>query len=83
MVELTTKITASGVLYVPKEIRECFGRHMRIIPDAKAALFFPVGVSYENVLRSLETIMSDVKHRIAMSKESSCKPEVNHVEVPD
>lgn len=30
MIELKTKITASGVLYIPKEIREAFSREMII-----------------------------------------------------
>ena len=71
MVELKTKITKSGVLYIPKEIREAFTRELRIIPNATAALFFPAGASYKNVLRSLEIIEADLKHRIQMEKEAS------------
>ena len=48
MVELETKITESGVLYVPKEIRQCFGRKMKIIPNATAAVFFPADANYED-----------------------------------
>ena len=41
MVELKTRLTGKGILYVPKEIREAFGRNIRIIPNSVAALFFP------------------------------------------
>lgn len=70
MVELKTKITTTGVLYIPKEIREVFPRDLKIIPNATAALFFPANVSYENVLKSLEIIVADIKHRIEMLQES-------------
>lgn len=63
MVELKTKITESGVLYIPKEIREAFGRHMKIIPSTRAALFFPADASIEDVLYSLEIIRLSLEHR--------------------
>ena len=68
MVELETKITESGVLYIPKEIRECFGRKMKIIPNATAAVFFPADVSLEDVKASLEIITADIEHRIRLLK---------------
>lgn len=68
MVELETKITESGVLYVPKEIRQCFSRAMKIIPNATAAVFFPATAEYEDVLASLKIIEADIKHRVAMQK---------------
>ena len=69
MVELETKITESGVLYVPKEIRECFSREMKIITNATAALFFPANADYEDVLGSLEVIKADIEHRISLQKK--------------
>ncbi len=71
MVELKTKITTTGVLYIPKELRESFGRNMKIIPNTVAALFFPAGTSYENVLKSLRIIEADVQHRIDMQAEKT------------
>lgn len=71
MVELTTKITESGVLYIPKNVREAFGRHMKIIPNATAALFFPADARYDDVLSSLEIIKADVKHRLKMHKREA------------
>jgi bifunctional DNA-binding transcriptional regulator/antitoxin component of YhaV-PrlF toxin-antitoxin module len=69
MVLLKTKITTTGVLYIPKEIREAFPRELKIIPNARAALFFPANAAYEDVLRSLEIIEADLKHRIELEKK--------------
>lgn len=66
MVELQTKITESGVLYIPKEIRQCFSRLIKIIPNASAAVFFPATAKYEDVLASLKIIEADLEHRIRM-----------------
>ena len=68
MVELECKITESGVLYIPKEIRQCFGRRMKIIPNATAAVFFPANASLEDVKKSLEIIMADLEHRIRLKR---------------
>jgi bifunctional DNA-binding transcriptional regulator/antitoxin component of YhaV-PrlF toxin-antitoxin module len=69
MVLLKTKITTTGVLYIPKEIREAFTRELKIIPNARAALFFPADAAYEDVLRSLEIIEADLRHRIELEKK--------------
>jgi len=69
MVEIETKITESGVLYIPKGIRQCFGRSMRIIPNATAALFFPTNTPYEDVLASLNIIRLDIEHRLKMQND--------------
>jgi bifunctional DNA-binding transcriptional regulator/antitoxin component of YhaV-PrlF toxin-antitoxin module len=69
MVELRTKITETGVLYVPKELREAFSREMRIISNATAAVFFSADTKYADVLESLKIIMLDIRHRQAMQKE--------------
>jgi len=69
MVLLRTKITTTGVLYIPKEIREAFTRELKIIPNARAALFFPADAAYEDVLRSLEIIEADLRHRIELEKK--------------
>jgi hypothetical protein len=69
MVLLRTKITTTGVLYIPKEIREAFPRELKIIPNARAALFFPADAAYEDVLKSLEIIEADLKHRIELERK--------------
>ena len=71
MVELETKITESGVLYVPKEIRQCFGRKMKIIPNATAAVFFPADANLEDVKDSLQIILADIEHRIRLKRREA------------
>jgi hypothetical protein len=69
MVELKVKLAGVGVFYLPKEIREAFGRRLRIIPNYKAAVIFPEGVSYEDVLSSLEVLAADIRHRARIERE--------------
>ena len=63
MVELRSKLSEAGVLYIPKGIRDCFGRDVRIVSNATAALFFPQETDYEDVLKSLDIIRQDIEHR--------------------
>ena len=70
MVELRTKMTESGVLYIPKEIRDAFGRHMKIITDAIAVVMFPEDTEYEDVLISLGIMKADIEHRISLRDRS-------------
>jgi hypothetical protein len=65
MVEKRTKLTKSGVLYVPLDIRTSFGRNMKILASAKAALFYPENADYEDVLKSLAVIRADLLCRIS------------------
>ncbi len=71
MVELKSKMTESGVLYIPIAIREAFGRLVRIIPDARAAVLFPDETQYEEVLESLRLIASEIEHRIKLRPRQS------------
>ena len=68
MVELKTKMTGSGMVYIPKEIRDSFGPALRIIPDARAAVVFQEGTLYQDVLDSLDIIASDIRHRIRLAQ---------------
>ena len=69
MVELKVKLAGVGVFYLPKRIREGFGRRLKIIPDYKAAVFFPAGASYEDVLLSLKAISAELEHRAKYERE--------------
>jgi hypothetical protein len=64
MVELETKLNDAGILYIPKELRDCFvrsSRKVKILSDRTAALFYPAeGIDYEEILYSLDTIRRDV-----------------------
>jgi bifunctional DNA-binding transcriptional regulator/antitoxin component of YhaV-PrlF toxin-antitoxin module len=69
MVELKTKMTESGVLYVPKEVREAFGRELVIVPNSCAVVMFRKGMNLRHVLGSLEIITLDLKHRLEIQGE--------------
>ena len=69
-VELRTNMTRSGMVYIPKEVRESFGQALRIIPDARAAVVFPDGTDYDDVLCSLRIIITDIKHRIHLAEKA-------------
>ena len=71
MVELEASVSKAGILYIPKEIREAFGRRMKVITNARAALFFPAGAPYEEVLGSLRVIAADLEHRINLAARRS------------
>ena len=73
MVELECKITESGVLYIPKEVRQCFGRRMKIIPSATAAVFYPADANLEDVKDSLQIILADIELRIRMKRRQVTK----------
>lgn len=74
MVELRTKITKSGILHVPEELKEVlFGRDMKIIASTTAALLLPTGISYEDALRSLEIIRADIQFRILPKEKQEAK----------
>lgn len=64
--ELKTNVTRSGTLYLPVEIRSPFGRTVRIIPNALAAVLFPDSAEYNDVLASLEVIALEIKHRMVL-----------------
>ena len=64
MVELKATLSPGGVFYIPKEIREAFGRHMKFIPNASAVVMFSEETDYEDVLVSLKIIAMDVEHRL-------------------
>ena len=68
MVEIDVRLTKIGLLYLPKTIRESFGRNLKIIPNASAAVIFPKDMPYEDVLESIKIIKADIEHRISLQK---------------
>lgn len=49
MIELMKKMTGSGMIYIPKEVRDSFGAALRIMSDARAAVVFPEGAHLNSV----------------------------------
>lgn len=78
MVELKAKMTESGVLYVPKEVREAFGRELIIVPNSCAVVMFRRGIKYEHVLSSLKIIAADLRHRIVLDREKEVNQNHGH-----
>jgi hypothetical protein len=68
LVELKTRITEAGILQVPKELVEVFGQDMKMITGTTAAILFPAGISYEDVMRSLEIIRADLQFRLSKER---------------
>lgn len=64
--ELDTRLSKVGNLYVPKKVRNAFGKDIKIIPNASAAVLFSKQTRYEDVLASLEIISADIRHRITL-----------------
>jgi hypothetical protein len=67
--EYEIKAGPQGHFYIPKRIRETLGTELKVIPNAKAAIFFPSNVSLEDVLQSLKIIRLDLEHRLKMQQK--------------
>jgi hypothetical protein len=64
------KTGPQGHIYLPKQVREALGPDLVLFPNAAAAVLAPVGMSYEDILKSLEIIKADLEHKLSMSKKT-------------
>jgi len=64
------KTGTQGHIYLPKQVREALGPNLALFPNAAAAVLAPVGMSYEDILKSLEIIKADLEHKLSMSKKT-------------
>jgi hypothetical protein len=86
--ELKATITDAGVIYLPNEVRESFGKHVKLIPNALAAVLFPADADLELVRDSVRIILDDIELRIRTpqsrsrhkSKEASARAETSRQE---
>jgi len=70
MVEFKVKVhPEQRLMYVPKEIYQTFGSNLKIIANHFAAVFFREDTSLADVIRSVEIVLEDLKHRVSQSKE--------------
>jgi len=69
MVKLELKANPHGQYYFPSEIRKELGRNLEFIGDFKVGVIFPKGMRLEDVLKSLEVIRLDLKHRIEFASK--------------
>ena len=67
--ELKATITRAGVIYLPIELRESFGRKVRVIPNTAAAVLYPADEDLKNVEESLKIILKDIQLRIRRQKK--------------
>jgi len=64
MVVMKSKISKSGMIYLPKEIRDALGPYVHIIPGVKAAIIYPANEDLSRVKRSVEIILQSLELRI-------------------
>ena len=70
MVKFEASVNSQGKVYLPSEIRRQLGAQVEILGNAKAIVIFPKGTSAEHVLRSLDVVRLDLKHRVQLEAES-------------
>jgi bifunctional DNA-binding transcriptional regulator/antitoxin component of YhaV-PrlF toxin-antitoxin module len=71
MVKFRVKANPSGQYYLPKEVRQELGPELELICDAKTAVVYNAQTPLEIVLKSLEVIHNDLKHRLELQKEAT------------
>jgi bifunctional DNA-binding transcriptional regulator/antitoxin component of YhaV-PrlF toxin-antitoxin module len=69
MVKFRVKANPSGQYYFPKEVRQELGEELELICNAKAAVVYNATTNLEAVLKSIEVIQKDLKHRIELQKQ--------------
>lgn len=69
------KANPRGQFYFPKGIRDEWGHELELVPNAEAGAIYPAGMQAKEVLKSLEVVIADLKHRaeIEETRESAVK----------
>ena len=68
--EFELKTGPQGHIYLPKKIREAFGKKLKITPNAHAAAVYSADADPQAVIASLQLIIRDLKLRLE-TKEAS------------
>jgi len=68
MVVFRVKANPAGQYYFPKEVRQELGEELELICNAKAAVVYNADTPLEAVLKSIEVIQKDLKHRVELQK---------------
>jgi hypothetical protein len=64
MVEFKVKVhPEQRLMYVPKEIYQTFGTNLKMVANYFAAVIFREDAALQDVIRSLEIILEDLRHR--------------------
>ena len=61
--EFKLKTGPQGHIYLPKKIRDAFGDNLTFLPNSVAAAVYPDNADLNNVVASLQIIISDLKLR--------------------
>lgn len=66
MVEFKIKVNPEQrSAYIPKELYEAFGKDLKILPNANAAILFSSNKSLDSVIKSVELLLEDLRLRLA------------------
>jgi bifunctional DNA-binding transcriptional regulator/antitoxin component of YhaV-PrlF toxin-antitoxin module len=71
MVKFSVKANHQGQYYLPKEVREELGEKLDLICNARAAIIFNSDTSLDQVLKSLDVLMHDLRNRYEIEKIAS------------
>ena len=61
--EFKLKTGPQGHIYLPKRIRDAFGDNLNFLPNSVAAAVYPDNADLNDVVASLQVIISDLKLR--------------------
>lgn len=61
--DIKLKTGPQGHIYLPKQVRENWGEKYNLTPNWKAGVIYPSDADPKDVLKSLETLLSEFKHR--------------------
>ncbi|MBS7621269.1 hypothetical protein KEJ32_04065 [Candidatus Bathyarchaeota archaeon] len=70
MVKFKVKANRAGHYYFPKEVRQELGEELELICNVKAAVIYQANTPLDVVLKSLENVQKDLKHRIETQKQT-------------
>jgi len=69
LVKFEASINSQGKVYLPSEIRREPGVQLEILANTKAIVLFSRGMRAADILRSLEVIDLDLKHRAELESK--------------
>ena len=61
--DIKLKTGPQGHIYLPKNVRENWGKEYNLTPNWKAGVIYPSDSDPKDVLKSLETLVTEFKHR--------------------